>query len=96
MVFCIGETRVRLGMTLQRLQDLTSVNHIRKRAASAALLRLLLFFLFVVDRNRIQILCFENLSAIHAAQVIDTVPPVKKFGSLVLTTLHSEITPILD
>jgi hypothetical protein len=96
MVFWTGETRVRLGMTLQRLQDLTRGNRIQKRAASAALLWLLLFFLFVVDRNRIQVLCFENLPAIPAAKIIDTIAPVQKFGSLVLTTLHSEITPILD
>jgi hypothetical protein len=36
------------------------------------------------------------LAAVQASDVIDTVPPVQKFGSLVLTTLHSEITTILD
>jgi hypothetical protein len=62
---------------------------------SAALLGLL-FFVFFVNGNRIQILGFENLATVQASDVIDTVPPVQKFGSLVLTTLHSEITTILD
>ena len=59
----------------------------------AALLRLLFFV--VVNRNRIQILCLKYLTAIETTNVIDTVPAVEEFGSLVLTTLHSEITPIL-
>jgi excinuclease ABC subunit C len=36
------------------------------------------------------------LIAIQAADVINAIAAVKEFGSLVLTTLHSEITPILD
>ena len=56
----------------------------------------LLFFVFFVYGNRLQILCFEHLTAVQASDVIDPVPPVQKFGSLVLTTLHSEITTILD
>jgi hypothetical protein len=63
--------------------------------ALAALLGLL-FFVFLVNGNRIQIFGFENLTTVQASDVIDTVPPVQKFGSLVLTTLHSEITTILD
>jgi hypothetical protein len=72
------------------------VRGIAGRAALPALLRLLLFFVFFVNGNRIQILGFEDLTAIQASDVIDPVPPVQKFGSLVLTTLHSEITTILD
>jgi hypothetical protein len=53
-------------------------------------------FLVFVNGNRVQILCFKDLSAIEAADVIDTVAAVEELGSLVLTTLHSEITPILD
>jgi hypothetical protein len=56
----------------------------------------LLFFVFFVNRNRIQILGFEDLTTVQTSDVIDAVPPVQKFGSLVLTTLHSEITTILD
>ena len=55
-----------------------------------------LLFFFFVNRNRIQIFCFKNLAAIEAANIIDAVAPIQKLGSLVLTTLHSEITPILD
>ena len=49
-----------------------------------------LVFVFVY-RNRIQILCFKNLVAIKAADVIHPIAPVQKFGSLVLTAWHSEI-----
>jgi hypothetical protein len=56
----------------------------------------LLVFVFFVYGNRIQVFGFKDLLAVQASDVIDTVPPVQKFGSLVLTTLHSEITPILD
>jgi hypothetical protein len=55
-----------------------------------------LFFLVVVNRNRIKILCFENLTAIQAPDIIYAIAPVKELGSLVLTSLHSEVTPILD
>jgi hypothetical protein len=49
-------------------------------------------FVFVlVNWNRIQILCFKNLVAIKAADVIHPIAPVEKFGSLVLTAWHSEI-----
>jgi hypothetical protein len=53
-------------------------------------------FLVFVNGNRIQILGFKDLSAIEAAEIIDAVAAVEELGSLVLTTLHSEITPILD
>ena len=53
-------------------------------------------FFVVVDRNRIQVLRFENLVTIHAPDVIYAIPAIEELGSLVLTTLHSEITPILD
>jgi hypothetical protein len=52
-------------------------------------------FIFVVNWNRIQVLCFKYLIAIETADIIDAVSPVKEFGSLVLTTWHSEIFPIL-
>lgn len=55
----------------------------------------LLFFVFV-DRNRIQIFGLEDLPAIEAADIIHSITTVEELGSLVLTTLHSEITPILD
>jgi len=61
----------------------------------AALFRLL-FFILVINRNRIQILRFKHLAAIQASKIVHPVSSVKEFGSLVLTTLHSEITPILD
>jgi hypothetical protein len=63
--------------------------------ASAALLWLL-FFVFFVNGNRIEIFCFEDLTAVEASDVIDAVSAVQKLGPLVLTTLHSEITTILD
>ncbi len=52
-------------------------------------------FILIVNWNRVQVLCFKYLIAIEAADVIDAVAPVKEFGSLVLTTWHSEIFPIL-
>jgi hypothetical protein len=52
-------------------------------------------FILIVNWNRIQVFRFKHLIAIKAADVIDAVAPVKKFGSLVLTTWHSEIFPIL-
>jgi hypothetical protein len=55
-----------------------------------------LFLFFFVNRNRIQILRLEDLVAIQAADVVHTIAPVEKFSSLVLTSLHSEISPILD
>jgi hypothetical protein len=55
-----------------------------------------LFLVFLVNRNRIQILCLQYLAAIEAAYVVDAIATVEEFGSLVLTTLHSETTPILD
>ena len=51
--------------------------------------------IFVINRNRIQILGFKNLVAIETTNVIDAVSFVKEFGSLVLTTWHSEIFLIL-
>ena len=56
----------------------------------------LIFLFFFIDRNRVKVLRFEDLTAIEAADIIDPVAAIKKLGSLVLTTLHSEITPILD
>jgi hypothetical protein len=55
----------------------------------------LAIFFFVVNWNRIQVFCFKDLIAIKATYVIHAVSPVKEFGSLVLTTWHSEIFPIL-
>ncbi|MGI8958755.1 MAG: hypothetical protein ACR2IV_03135 [Bryobacteraceae bacterium] len=55
---------------------------------SAAFSRLL--FLVVVNRNGIKILCFENVTAIQAPDIIYPIAPVQELGSLVLTSLHSE------
>jgi hypothetical protein len=55
----------------------------------------LLFFVFVY-RYRVEILGLKDLSAIEASNIVDAVATIKKLGSLVLTSLHSEITPILD
>jgi hypothetical protein len=49
----------------------------------------------VINWNRIQVLCLKNLAAIETAYVIHAVSFVKEFGSLVLTTWHSEIFLIL-
>ena len=65
-----------------------------RSARLAALLRLLFFVL--VNRNRLEILGLENLPTIQASHVLDAISTVNKLGSLVLTSLHSEITPILD
>ena len=72
------------------------IGRIATTTALTAFLGLLLFFVFFVNGNRIQIFGFEDLTAVQASDVVDTVPPVQKFGSLVLTNLHSEITTILD
>jgi hypothetical protein len=64
--------------------------------ASAPLLRLLFLFFFLVNRNRLQVFCLEDVATLQASDVIYSVAPVQKFGSLVLTNLHSEISPILD
>ncbi|HEX4808814.1 MAG TPA: hypothetical protein VH325_07790 [Bryobacteraceae bacterium] len=61
---------------------------------SAALFRLALF-LVVVNRNRIQIFGLENLTAVKTADVIYAIASIEKLSSLVLATLHCEITPIL-
>jgi hypothetical protein len=55
-------------------------------------LRLVVFF---VNGSGVQIVGLEDLIAIEATHIIDAVPSVEEFGSLVLTTLHSEIFPIL-
>ncbi len=55
-----------------------------------------LFFFVFVNRNGVQIFGLEDLTAIEAADVIHSITAVEELGSLVLTTLHSEITPILD
>ena len=48
-------------------------------------------FLFVfVNRNRIQILCLKNLTAIEAADIVDSVAAMKELSPLVLTARHSE------
>lgn len=49
----------------------------------------------VINRNRIQIFCLKNLAAVEAAYVVHAISFVKEFGSLVLTTWHSEIFLIL-
>jgi len=54
-----------------------------------------LFFLVIVNGNRIQIFGLEHLAAIEAAHVIHTIATIEKFCSPVLTSLHSEIRPIL-
>jgi hypothetical protein len=54
------------------------------------------FFFVVVNRNRLQILSLKHLVAIQATDVFNSVPAIEELGSLVLATLHSEITPILD
>jgi hypothetical protein len=72
----------------------SSLRREARRGGSAAFSRLL--FLVLVNRNGIQILCFENLTAIQAPDIIYAVTPVQELGSLVLTSLHSEVTPILD
>jgi hypothetical protein len=59
------------------------------RSSSATFLWLLFFFL--VNRNRVQVLGFEDLIAIEASNVIDTIATIKKLGSLVLTSLHGEL-----
>jgi hypothetical protein len=64
------------------------------KRCSAALLGLFLFIL--INWNRVEILGLEDLVAIEAPNVVDPITPIKKLGSLVLTSLHSEITPILD
>jgi hypothetical protein len=71
------------------------VTRIAGTTRSTAFLRLL-FFVFFVSGNRVQIFGFEDVAALQASDVLHAVPPVQKLGSLVLTTLHSEITPILD
>ena len=55
-----------------------------------------LFFFVLVNRNRIQVFGLKNLAAIETSNVIDAIATVEEFGSLVLTSLHSEIKPILD
>jgi hypothetical protein len=58
---------------------------------------LLRFFFFVlVNRNRVEILGLKYLAAVKTSNIVDSIPTIKKLGSLVLTSLHSEITPILD
>jgi len=62
---------------------------------STAFFGLFVFFFFV-NGNRVQVFGFEYLTAVEAAYIVDAIPAVEKLGSLVLTTLHSEVTPILD
>ena len=61
---------------------------------SAALFRF--FFFVLVNRNRVEIFRLEDVAAIQASNIVDPITTVEKLGSLVLTSLHSEITPILD
>jgi len=63
---------------------------------SAPFFRLLFLFFFLVNGNRFQVFRFEDMAALQASDVIYSVAPVQKFGSLVLTSLHREISPILD
>jgi hypothetical protein len=67
---------------------------VENRSALAAFSRLLVFVF--VDRNRVQIFRFEDLATVQTADIVDAIPAVEKLGSLVLTSLHSEIKPILD
>jgi hypothetical protein len=46
-------------------------------------------FFFVVSRELLEVFRLEDLIAIHAAQVIDPVPPHEEFGARVLTSGHS-------
>jgi hypothetical protein len=75
---------------------MAKVDRIAGAPALTALLGLLVFVFFFVYGDRIQVFCLKDLPAVQASDVLDTVPPVQKLGSLVLTTLHREITPILD
>jgi hypothetical protein len=106
-LLCKGVTRVRLdiafiasrsgahGLRFGVWRFRVSHAEMPPEIAPLAALLGLLFFLFFVSRNRFQIFRFEDLPAIHASHVVDAVSPVQKFGSLVLTSLHSEITTIL-
>ena len=83
---CCCDTGVRLGMGTQLAHGVFNCRS--GSQALTAFLRLL-FFVFFVNRNGIQILGFEDLTAVPASDVINTLAPVQKFGLLVLTTLHS-------
>ena len=54
---------------------------------------LLFLLVFFVNRHRIEIFRLVYLAAIEAADVVDAIAPIQKFGSIVLTTLHREINP---
>jgi len=49
-----------------------------------------LFLFVLVNRNRIQVLRLENVSAIEAANVVDPVATIQEFSPLVLAARHSE------
>jgi hypothetical protein len=72
-----------------------SGSHRGRPIVSTAFFGFFVFFFFV-NGNRVQVFGFEYLTAVQAAYIVDAIPAVEKLGSLVLTTLHSEVTPILD
>ena len=84
---CCCDTKGRLGMETKVAHGV--FNCCSGSQALTAFLRRLLFFVFFLDRNGIQVLGFEDLTAVPASDVINTLAPVQKFGLLVLTTLHS-------
>src|SRR5689334_15079526 len=90
-ILSAGETRVRIGMTPSDAPG----SHEGRGNRSTAFFWLFVFFFFV-NGNRVQVFGFEYLTAVEAAYIVDAIPAVKKLGSLVLTSLHSEVTPILD
>jgi hypothetical protein len=79
-----GETRLRVAIRL----DARGIQPALSGSLPTPVLGPLFFF--VVDRNRIQIFGLKDLVAIEASNIIDPVPAIQKFGSLVLTSLHSE------
>lgn len=53
--------------------------------------RLIRFFVLVLTAEKLQILGFEDPSAITAANVVDPIPAGNQFGTIVVTELtHSE------
>jgi hypothetical protein len=67
---------------------------LRIARAQAELRRLLLarlFFRVVVYGNLFQIVGLENLTAIHAVQIVDPIPSHQEFRALMLTARHSKL-----
>jgi hypothetical protein len=54
-----------------------------------------LFFGFVVYGNLFQIVGLENLTAIHAVDVIDPIPAHQEFRALMLTGWHRKLNYLL-